>query len=274
MDSPQAARDILSGYVQPWGVRTPTPSRVDYDRLDLCPNWEQAGARFAPERSLAAVVYRALSPIVTADDVYALLDRLRRYPSHCAAGKLLDDLRQSLSVSPRQSPHMQGYELAEQLREHLGNTENYFDVEALLQQLSVTVEGADLADADIGAATVWSDDHGPVVVLNTLGKRNFPWARRTTLSHELCHLLVDRGASAELMIASTPWAPPELERRANAFAAELLLPKLGMLRVVGDRLRHGWLDESARQELMDEFHVGTMVCEHQLSNRLDVGSRI
>ena len=44
-----------------------------------------------------------------------------------------------------------------------------------------------------------------------------------TLAHELCHLLVDRDAGAEL----PPYpgrAPKSIEQRANAFAAALLMP--------------------------------------------------
>ena len=51
-----------------------------------------------------------------------------------------------------------------------------------------------------------------------------PRARRFTLAHELCHLLHDRSYGALLAIASGPWAPRNIERRANAFAAWLLMP--------------------------------------------------
>jgi len=91
-----------------------------------------------------------------------------------------------------------------------------------------------------------------------------------TLAHELCHLLVDRGSATELMVVSTPWAPPEIERRANAFAAELLLPKAGILRAAGDAVRSGWVGEESRAALMDEFKVGATVCTHQLENRLRI----
>jgi hypothetical protein len=47
---------------------------------------------------------------------------------------------------------------------------------------------------------------------------------RFTLAHELCHLLLDREYADELAIASGPWAPLAIERRANAFAAAFLMP--------------------------------------------------
>lgn len=50
------------------------------------------------------------------------------------------------------------------------------------------------------------------------------FGRRFTLAHEFCHLLFDRDVGAHLAIASGPWAPHDVERRANAFAAMFLMP--------------------------------------------------
>ena len=47
---------------------------------------------------------------------------------------------------------------------------------------------------------------------------------RFTLAHELCHLLFDADAGQSLALASGPWAPVDVEQRANAFAAMLLMP--------------------------------------------------
>ena len=56
--------------------------------------------------------------------------------------------------------------------------------------------------------------------------------RRFTLAHELCHLLVDRDKGARLAIVSGPWAPLDVERRANAFAAALLMPEAAVAKAV------------------------------------------
>lgn len=102
------------------------------------------------------------------------------------------------------------------------------------------VQEADLSNASVDAATVWGPAHGPAILLNTLSGRD------------------------------APWAPPEIERRANAFAAELLLPRAGMIRVLGEKWRVGWLTGGDRSDLMDEFGVGDTVCGHQLENRLGI----
>jgi Zn-dependent peptidase ImmA (M78 family) len=57
--------------------------------------------------------------------------------------------------------------------------------------------------------------------------------RRFTLAHELCHLIVDRDEGRDVALASTEdWAPPDVERRANAFAAMFLMPRAAVQRVV------------------------------------------
>ncbi|MEW6752154.1 MAG: ImmA/IrrE family metallo-endopeptidase [Candidatus Latescibacterota bacterium] len=269
IDRPEAAEAVLQGYIRPWGVSpAPGPLQEVLASLGLPDGWRSAGARLDPGRMPAAVVFRALAPVLRDDDVVALLERLRTYPSVLEAGRNLQALRAGLVLPSQEVPHLQGYGLAEQLRAAEGNRDGFFDVELFLGRLGVRMDGADLSDPEIDAATVWSEAHGPVIVLNQQGARQQPWACRMVLAHELCHLLVDRQAAAELMVASTPWAPPDIERRANAFAAELLLPKAGILRVAGDAVRRGWVGEEMRQLLMGEFQVGATVCSHQLENRL------
>lgn len=271
IDRPEAAEAVLRGYIYPWGVPASRGATPGIDpRLELPDDWQAAGARLDPARFPAAVVFRALAPAVRVDDVLALLDRLRSYPSMPKATQTLDALRSQLVVPSLEPPHLQGYNLAEQLRMARSNLDECFDIEAFLAEVDVNVDSADLTDTKVDGATVWGPRHGPVIVLNELGAKHESWARRMVLAHELCHLLVDRPAAAELMVASTPWAPPELERRANAFAAELLLPKAGILRVAGDAVRSGWVGEEDRRRLRDEFQVGVTVCSHQLENRLRI----
>lgn len=57
-----------------------------------------------------------------------------------------------------------------------------------------------------------------------LRRRVSPYAKRFSLAHEICHLLLDREYGDELAIASGPWAPVAIEQRANAFAAAFLMP--------------------------------------------------
>ena len=271
LESPRAAEAVLAGYVRPWGVPDSFAPLPDVAAtLGLPQGWNMAGARLDPSRMPAAVVFRALAPVIQAQDLQLLLARLRSRPMDESASMRLAALSDGLHISRREAPHYQGYALAEELRARLGNIDESLDVEAVMRDLGIALEDDNLSDASVDAATVWDDAHGPVVIINTLGIHNTHWARRMTLAHELCHLLVDRERGAALMIASTPWAPPELERRANAFAAELLLPKAGILRVAATALRTGRMDDMTRQVLMTEFQVGETVCNHQLANRLKI----
>ncbi len=271
-ESPQAARAVLRGYLFPWGARDPSEITPEIEtKMDLAGSWTAPGTLVNPARFSAAVVFRALTPVITTNDVLALLDRLRNYPSDTKAGSGLHRLSGELAVPSDAPPHAQGYALAEQFREALDNRDDFFDIEEFLELVGVSIDEIDLHDPSVDGATVWSAEHGPVILVNSQEHGTVPlWARRMTLAHELCHLLVDRSEASELMVASTPWAPPEIERRANAFAAELLLPKAGILRVAGRAVHRGWVGRETRNELMDQFSVGSQVCDHQLENRLDI----
>lgn len=77
----------------------------------------------------------------------------------------------------------------------------------------------------VASACAWGPEHGPVVLVNRRGTHaKGPNGRRATLAHELCHLLVDRGDALPLAEVKGGRVPREAEARANAFAAELLLP--------------------------------------------------
>jgi len=256
--------------VRPWGVpaERQLPNTIEND-LDLPTDWRANGALLDPSGFAVAVVYRSLTPMLEPSDIRALVQRLRNFPSNSSAAAKVESLRSSLTEARTLPPHRQGYELAIQVREQLHNRDGKVDIENEMNRLGIAIEGEDLSDPDVDAATIWDDAHGPVVIVNKRSRRRQAWARRMTIAHELCHLLVDRSKAAPLMIASTPWAPAEIERRANAFAAELLLPKAGIVKEGGALLAKGDID-AARERLMTAFGVGETVCRHQLQNRLDI----
>ncbi len=266
---PRAARSLLWGFVQPWGASQNGASIEQIEPLlELPAGWDSEGQRFDPAQVPVAVMFRAVSPVLNRQDVVRLIDRLRSNSANPLACTKLEEFQSKLSFSSIELPHKQGYSLAERVRRQLGNDDQYLDVEVLVKSFGVEVSDDDLLDASIDAATIWDEQHGPVIVVNRVSKHQAQWARRMTVAHELCHLLVDRNRSARLMIASTPWAPPEMERRANAFAAELLLPRAGILKELATEIRSGSITDSARTRLMDRFGVGETVCGHQLQNQL------
>ncbi|TGG91415.1 MAG: ImmA/IrrE family metallo-endopeptidase [Aphanocapsa feldmannii 277cV] len=127
-------------------------------------------------------------------------------------------------------PWQQGYALAEELHDDLddcmdGEPGKPVDVEAILDRLGVDVTEASLSDASIRGVAIAGPHHRSGILWNRNNHFNADVrGQRFTLAHELCHLLFDRNAGQRLAVASGPWAPPSLEKRANAFAAMLLMP--------------------------------------------------
>jgi Zn-dependent peptidase ImmA (M78 family) len=101
----------------------------------------------------------------------------------------------------------------------------FVDIEGHLAELGVRVADIQLSDAGTAGLAVQPEGAAPHVFVN---KRNpkcqFPSGRHFVLAHELCHLLHDHAQGQSLALISGPWAPRELEQRANAFAAALLMP--------------------------------------------------
>ena len=122
-------------------------------------------------------------------------------------------------------PHVQGHAVATWLRQKLASGEGVrFDIERLLQEWGVPVVRSDLPE-NIAAVAFWGQRHGPGILVgeDSLGH---PARRRATLAHEACHLLVDRGSTLTVADVHGGCVPKMPEQRANAFGAELLLPRL------------------------------------------------
>lgn len=121
----------------------------------------------------------------------------------------------------------QGYALGAWIRRQLGVADTQpVDVRAVLEQWGVHVEERAIPDPNIEAVACWGDRHGPAIVVNEKGKhsRNHR-GRNATLAHEMAHLLVDRAAGLPLAEVLGGRVRVHLERRAKAFAAELLIPR-------------------------------------------------
>ena len=179
----------------------------------------------------------------------------------------------------------QGYQLAREFLEsqHLpGSKDHFIDVEGIVKRLGIEVREVDLTDETVRGVSVASPKHRPGILLNRRYPfHEYPSGARFTLAHELCHILYDRSAGRQLALASGPWAPRDIERRANAFGAMLLMPSelirkaitsppqpsgsfdwlLHIARTlktsVDATIRHltnlGYVDEAAAQRLQVEF---------------------
>lgn len=128
--------------------------------------------------------------------------------------------------------HTEGYELARWLRDQLVDEHSDFEHRSRfnpsdrLEDWNVEILEYDLEVEELDAVAVWGPAHGPGIILNTSGKHaQQERGRRSTLAHEICHLLVDRSSALPLAEVLGGSVPNYVEKRARAFAAELLLPR-------------------------------------------------
>jgi Zn-dependent peptidase ImmA (M78 family) len=185
----------------------------------------------------AALMFGSVAPNISVKDAMALAEWLVRLYSAERGATALEELSRSKPLEESNLPAWdQGYQLATELMEELemlrDGTE-WIDIEQIYDRLGIRRDEIRLNDANIRAVSMESPNHEPCSLLNVNHPTHAPYSgRRFTLAHELCHLLYDRSYGRQLAIASGPWAPLDLERRANAFAAMLLMPPALVLRVV------------------------------------------
>jgi Zn-dependent peptidase ImmA (M78 family) len=170
-------------------------------------------------------------------------------------------------LDPESRPFEQGYLLAGWLREQLGlEWDAGPDPEKLLQVWGVQVKDVPLerATEKLEAVAVWGHRHGPAVLINSASgaRGQHVHRRRTSLAHEMCHLLVDRSGSLPLAEVLGGRTPEMLEKRAKAFAAEFLLPRS----VAADAVRKGTDLQTVINELSSTFNLSRELVAWQVTN--------
>lgn len=134
-------------------------------------------------------------------------------------------------------PAEEGYRLANMLRETLKISVRA-EPEKILESWSVKIREIHVSGGWIDAIAIWGRNCVPTILLNLSGPRaRSATGRRSTLAHEICHILIDiDGAlpAAEVLGGNIPHL---IEQRANAFAAELLIPRAHAYELVFEELR-------------------------------------
>ncbi len=196
---------------------------------DLWQAFEIEGDRFHMTELLAvAGLTRGFLGVQQLIAIFGLLKAL----GHVDTPKLNDlsaEARELLQDDADTRPAFhQGYRLAHWFRDKPGiaNANGRVDVDGLFSDLGVYVAEVDLQNNLLDAVACWGPRHGPCVWINQNEKHvKVEGARRSTLAHELCHLLIDRDGGLPLADVVNGNAPRWVEQRADAFAAELLLPR-------------------------------------------------
>ncbi|MCQ3804134.1 MAG: ImmA/IrrE family metallo-endopeptidase [Acidimicrobiia bacterium] len=167
-----------------------------------------------------------------------------------------------------------GYDLAAHLRERLEiGLEPIHSMRELVEhRLGIPIVQVELPN-NIAGATISTSGHRGIV-LNTKGANTNVWIRRTTLAHELAHILFDpeqrlsnvRVDSYEQMERNTKDVTPsldEVERRANAFAVEFLAPHEAVRQLVPD-VTH--VSGEAVGKVQSRFGIGRAAARFHVGN--------
>lgn len=192
----------------------------------------ERGLVFAPFP--AALMFGAVSPDLSSSDRVELLRGLG--DAYGGARGRVDELAADKPVEDEDT-WAQGYELAEDILSVLASGREAYgavDVRAILNELGVAVAETTLEDRWIRAVAIAGEGYRATILLNRAHSANsYPTGVRFSLAHELCHLLYDRAFAREVALPSGPWAPRDVERRANSFAAMLLMPLNRVLHAIG-----------------------------------------
>lgn len=215
----------------------------------------------------ASVMFGAASPTLTENDVLTIATHLVKSSSKKPSAKWTALTEQPQPLRAGESPWNDGYRLAQEWTakaEIRHKRDGAVDVEEHLERLGVTFGDIELDDAATAGLAVQPAQGAPHIFVNRRNpKCGFHSGRRFILAHELCHLLHDRAHGRDLAMISGPWAPRDLEKRANAFAAALLMPpellKKGLNTDV-DLSYEGLL------ALAKRLHVSTDALAHHLAN--------
>ena len=211
------------------------PARIAFgrvDRLDLFEDRRNAHSPCIEEFSPAVAMFGGVSPELGPTDIEALRDALA---GGCPGqdGEELSALVESRHGTPLDVPHLDGERFASALLEDLDEPAGggFVDVRAICSRLGITIDETEFETDSIRGVALAGEGFSAKIVINLAHACNSnEEGRRFTIGHELCHILFDRTRARRIAHVSGSWAPPGIEKRANAFAAYLLMPRVLIIR--------------------------------------------
>ena len=167
-----------------------------------------------------------------------------------------------------------GYRLAKEVRAALGIGLEPIDSmrELVENRLGIPVIQVELSPQIAGATISSHGQRG--IVLNITGPNENVWIRRTTLAHELGHLLFDpeeqlsnvRVDSYEQVARDAEHddqLPDHVEQRANAFAVEFLAPREAVKQLVPSPAQ---VSAASIEQVMLDFGIGKAAARFHVGN--------
>ena len=194
---------------------------------DLIGGDEIASSELQNDELLAAARLVGPQPLASLEPILGAMQSVG-YVSREVLDSYSDAALQVISTARGEPPFAQGHAIAAWLRQQPGivRSNGRVDPDEVLALLGVPVIDVELGLKDIDAIGCWGPRRGPTVLVNMNGKSaGVKSRRRSTLAHEICHLLIDRSRSLPLAEVFGGRTPEHAEQRARAFAAELLLPR-------------------------------------------------
>lgn len=227
---------------------------------------DAAGNLYA-KYTVPVMLFRSANPALSEQDLFHLYSMLEQLEEDEATSFVRCRAPADCPLEPDDATQ-DGYERALALRARLGippdaPLSNPFDLErVVLADLGIAVHDITLDDRGVEGVALWRPQRRPLIAINSTGQFSGKrWGRRMTLAHELCHLVHDGSPDLGLGLASNPWAPRMLERRANAFAAMFIAPQAAIERSLGPQPLRWEPDDLSRA--MGELGVGaTTLCRH------------
>jgi len=212
----------------------------------------------------AALLFGSVSPNISEEDVRTLAQVLiTQYDRQGTNHSRLLDYSEEEPLDFSSPAWEQGYYLAETLHDQYDLPGSFIDVRKFVGNLGVEITRLRLEDSAIRACSLIGPQHKPTIALNdSYPNGTKPSTERFSLAHELCHILYDRSHGQRVALASGPWAPVGIEKRANAFAAMFLMPP-HLLRQVISASNYPVSDKRGVQFVCDQLQVGfTAAVEH------------
>ena len=201
-------------------------------KSDLLNEAIQADRPYVKAFSAAIAMYGGVNPQLSSKDIDSLRDVLVSVEGGSDSPELAELFGNRGRLPVGGVPHEDGYRFAEQflddLTELFGDVapNGFVDLDAIISQLSIGVQENRLETDSIRGVALAGEGFRPLILVNPTSVFNkSEEGKRFTRAHELCHILFDRTRARRIAHASGPWVSPGIEKRANAFAAYLLMPR-------------------------------------------------
>lgn len=255
-------QSLEEAYLSPKLFKTVTKVRTDVDLKDNSVRLDNVPVITKVDD--AVLMFGGVSPNIGIRDATMLMKLMASHRGGSDSA-ILASLVNTEVAAPLSAPYEQGYELAEELLDELdiSSPDNFVDVEAIINKLNIDLIMKPLRTATIRGVAIAGNGYRPMILVNTHSSYNRNEAGiRFTLAHELFHILYDRERAQKITHTSGPWAVPSIEKRANAFAAMLLMPRSLVRRLV----RHNVVNFKTLSNASNIMKVGISALLEHLYN--------